>query len=191
MAASSAEQAVEQMFELYADDVYRYARSVLMNDADAKDVVQDVFCKALLAYSRFRHDSSAKTWLWQITRNQIRDVLRKRQREGRRRSDADLANIDGPENFALALELQDAIGGLNVAQREVVTLRMVQGLSNIETAQVLGWSEAKVKSTLHRAVLKLRQSLAEPAPSGGSLPVQAAHSSNADPAGGGTHGQSL
>src|SRR5690349_16975295 len=79
----SAKEGIHSLFDLYANDIYRYARFTLQDHAEAKDVVQEVFLRAFRQWDRFRHDSSYKTWLLSITRNYMYDVLRKRKTQSK------------------------------------------------------------------------------------------------------------
>jgi RNA polymerase sigma-70 factor (ECF subfamily) len=153
----SAAEAVEELFQLYADDVYRYAVSVLGKPAEAEDVVQEVFIRVLKSWDKFRYESSVKTWLWSIARNCIQDVHRKRYRRKEQLTEEgvlpDRLAHDADEHI---VELEDTLRGLSESYRQVVTLRLIQDLSTEDTARILGWTTAKVRTTLHRAVNALR-----------------------------------
>jgi RNA polymerase sigma factor (sigma-70 family) len=60
------------------------------------------------------------------------------------------------------LALQDAMEKLRVSYRQAVTLRYIQDMTTEETAQILGWSQGKVRTTLHRALMALQKELSEP-----------------------------
>jgi RNA polymerase sigma-70 factor (ECF subfamily) len=154
----SAAEAVEELFHLYADDVYRYAVSVLGKPAEAEDVVQEVFIRVLKSWDKFRYESSVKTWLWSIARNCIQDVHRKRYRRKEQLTEEgvlpDRLARDDDEHI---VELEDTLRGLSESYRQVVTLRLIQDLSTEDTARILGWTTAKVRTTLHRAVNALRK----------------------------------
>ncbi|QSO46080.1 RNA polymerase sigma factor [Alicyclobacillus mengziensis] len=73
---------IRQLFDEYADSLYRYAKYSLPPDMDARDVVQEVFLRAFRSWHGFQGQSSAKTWLYQIARNHIYDLLRKKPSTG-------------------------------------------------------------------------------------------------------------
>jgi RNA polymerase sigma-70 factor, ECF subfamily len=153
----SAATAVEQLFQLYADDVYRYAVSVLGKPAEAEDVVQEVFIRVLRSWEGFRNESSAKTWLWTIVRNCIQDQHRQRFR--RKEYLTGEGVLPEPGMHAAdesVMELEDTLNQLSDSYRQVVSLRLIQDMSTEDTAKVLGWTTAKVRTTLHRAVHALR-----------------------------------
>ena len=60
----------DKIYELYAADVYHYALSLCMNEATAKDILQNTMLKAFTHYDKFRGDCSVKTWLFGIAKNE-------------------------------------------------------------------------------------------------------------------------
>lgn len=158
---ASTNEAIEQLFELYADEIYRYARYAIPRSADAKDVVQEVFLRAMKSWDSFRGDANPRTWLFQIARHYIYDLLRKKRVEQLylEKNKPDLSDVSIP--FDTLVELEDAVAALSADKRQVFTLRGIQDFSVRDTAEILGWSQAKVKTTFHRAVKDLRQSLGE------------------------------
>ena len=151
--------ATEYLFEHYKNEVYRYARYTLGSSNEAEDVVQEVFIKVLRHWDRFRGDASPKTWLWTIVRSCIADRGRKRRRQ---QIEVGINNnLDGYGSYqdSGTLEIEDSLRHLPQAHREVIVLRILQDWSVADTARILGWSEAKVKTTLHRAVTTLRKQM--------------------------------
>ena len=152
-------EAIEKLFELYADDVYRYARYSLPPTEDARDTVQEVFMRAFRSWHTFRHDSNPQTWILHITKNYIFDVLRKKRTERKHQ-------ISGAPDFSevtvsmeTLIDLEEALSLLKDNHRQVILLRSIQGMTVDETAEILGWSTAKVKTTHHRAIKSLREVL--------------------------------
>jgi RNA polymerase sigma-70 factor (ECF subfamily) len=160
----------------YERAAYVMALSLLKNEADAEDAVQEAFLKAFRNLRTFRAESKFSTWLLSITLNEARNRLR--QRKG-----AKLESLDEPagedEHVAPALlrdwreipsetlermevrqMLQEAITGLPPIYKEVVLLRDVDELSVNESAAALGITETTVKVRLHRARLMLQKKLA-------------------------------
>lgn len=150
--------ATEELFSLYKSDVYRYARFTLGSASDAEDIVQEVFLRVLKNWDKFRGDANPKTWLWTITRRCIVDRARKRHRDKNQTSfEEQLGGYVVDSNSTAALEVEELLKTLTPDQREVVTLRLIQDWSTAKTAEILGWSESKVKTTLHRAVTRIRE----------------------------------
>ncbi|WP_054970650.1 RNA polymerase sigma factor [Alicyclobacillus ferrooxydans] len=158
---ASTNEAIEQLFELYADEIYRYARYAAPKSADAKDIVQEVFLRAIRSWAGFRRDANPRTWLFQIARNYIYDLLRKKRIEHAflEQHKPDMSDVS--VRLETMLELEEVVSQLSNDKRQVFTLRGIQDFSVQETAEILGWSQAKVKTTFHRAIQDLRQSLGD------------------------------
>ncbi|MDB5084376.1 MAG: hypothetical protein JWN30_1262 [Bacilli bacterium] len=155
---TNASEATRNLFDLYGNQVYQYVRFTLGNATEAEDVVQDIFLNVLRSWNQFENRSSAKTWLWSITRNCMRDALRQKNRHQRQPIDSieNLRDVSSSNSFHL-LELEDSLHHLSLSHRKVVILRIIQDRTGAETAQLLGWSEVKVRVTLHRALKKLQE----------------------------------
>jgi RNA polymerase sigma-70 factor (ECF subfamily) len=156
--------------------LYRVARSVLGDDSEAEDVVQEAYVRAFGSLGTFRGDSSLTTWLTRITLNEALGRLRQR------RPTVDLtvldAEPDGPANIipfptmqpgtdperAVAQQqirrlIEGAIDELPEAFRTVFVMREIEEMSIEETAHFLNIEPATVKTRLHRARRLLRQAL--------------------------------
>jgi RNA polymerase sigma-70 factor (ECF subfamily) len=158
--------------------IYLAALSVLNNDADAEEVVQEAILKAFKALPRFRGEARFSTWIIQITINEARMKLRKDRRhlydsldEPRRGEDegdyvprdfADWREIpsEALETARLRQALRKALDSLSPKYRQVLVLRDVEHLNIAETAKLLGITEAAVKTRLLRARLIMRDALA-------------------------------
>jgi RNA polymerase sigma-70 factor, ECF subfamily len=155
-----AEEAIDQLFSMYGDDVYRFALFTLRDENEAMDVVQETFFRAFRSWHAFRQESSPKTWLLHIARNYVYDLLRKRRNERSYQKQVSITSVAaGPDTI---IELMDLIERLPQPMRQVIILRCVHDLSVEHTASVLGWSTAKVRVTQHRGIKKLRALLQEP-----------------------------
>ncbi len=157
--------------------VFLAALSILRNESDAEEVAQEAILKAFRNLDRFRGEAKFSTWLIQITINEARMKVRKDRQylydsleNGRHSDDGDYM----PRDFAdwreipsqaldrkeLRQALAQALASLPEKYRSVLVLRDVQQLSIHETAQILGISEANVKTRLSRARLQMRDALA-------------------------------
>lgn len=156
---SSPNEAIEQLFELYADEIYRFALYSVPRTVDARDVVQEVFLRAYRAWGKFRQDANPRTWLFQIARNYIYDLLRKKrvERQYLEKHKPDLSDVS--VSLDTLIELEEVVADLPPDKRQVFVLRGIQDFSVQETAQILGWTQSKVKTTFHRAVQDLRVAL--------------------------------
>jgi RNA polymerase sigma-70 factor, ECF subfamily len=151
--------------------LWRIARSILGDDADAEEVVQETYLRGFRAIGTFRGDANLGTWLARIA---VNEALR---RLGRRRPAADAAGLDeadgseqiaaattaNPEHIAARAEIrrmvERAIDALPPPFRAVFMMRVVEQMSIEETAAVLAIPAATVKTRLHRATRELRAAL--------------------------------
>lgn len=150
--------------------LFRLARSILGNDAEAEEAVQETYLRAYLALGDFAGQASLATWLSRIAINEALGRLRCRRQiavaEPVEEGGAPLFHMPprDPEQQAcdgeMARILEQAIDRLPEAYRTVFVLRAVEQLSTGETAQSLGIPVETVKTRLHRARLALRKSLA-------------------------------
>ena len=153
--------------------LFRAARGIIGSDWEAEEIVQDAYVRAFHALGAFREDAALGTWLTRIAVNQANGRLRGR-RETLPLTDLDdktmgeIIQFPGPleadpERQAaigeIRILLEGAIDALPAPFREVFILRQVEGLSTLETAQVLSIEPETVKTRLHRARTRLRQAL--------------------------------
>lgn len=173
-ARSGDRDALEALVRRYEPHVYRFGMTMCHNEDDARDVLQDTLLAMARSLKTFRADASLSTWLYAIAHHAC--AKRRRKPVSAPRQVVSLENLDGadrdrlasagpdPEAAAVAHERRDAleaaIRSLDPAQRVVLLLRDVEGLSATETAAALGLSVAAVKSRLHRARLTVRSALA-------------------------------
>jgi len=161
----------EILMRRYNQHLYRVARTILRDDGEAEDVMQQAYVNAYVHLDQFAGRASFSTWLTKIA---VYEALARAQRRGVTASRAvcessedTMANIQSsaptPEHQAFATELksllESAIDGLPEHHRLVFTLREIEGLSTAETAECLGISEENVKTRLHRARTLLRDDL--------------------------------
>jgi len=159
--------------------LYRVARSVLWDDQEAEDVVQETYLRAVTKLAGFRGDARLSTWLTRITLNEaVRrrdrrratvpiDRLDSAQEQGNRQTSwpSSIASDHDPERSAARLQirkiLERAIDDLPEAFRTVFVMRDVEEISTEETARILEIREGTVKTRLHRARRMLRKTLGE------------------------------
>ncbi len=125
------------------------------------DVMQEAYLRAVKSYSSFEGRSTFRTWLYRIVRNTAVDHIRRTQRRVKTVSD-DLLPVEpaGPDGYG-PLEIEAAIAGLPLEQREALTLVAVVGLNYGEAATLLELPEGTVASRVHRARAALRTVLEE------------------------------
>jgi RNA polymerase sigma-70 factor (ECF subfamily) len=149
--------------------IYRAARAILRDDADAEDVMQDAYVRAFAHLHEFEGRALFSTWLTRIAVNEAMA----RSRRGRRFQSLD-AKTEETQSMSTAPRLnpeqqvsdgeirtvlEHAIGGLSDEFRTVFVLRAVEGMTGAETAECLGIPEETVKTRLFRAKARLQEAL--------------------------------
>lgn len=179
--AAGERAAVPTLIRRHNQTLYRTARSILKDDADAEDAVQEAWLQALRGIAEFRGESRLSTWLVRIVANEALGRLRSRRRRADviRLSDDAGFDIDGidaaetdpmsehrstqPERAALDSDLrrllERRIDDLPDAFRAVFVLRAIEELSVDETAECLGLPAATVRTRYFRARAQLRGAL--------------------------------
>src|SRR4051812_8361875 len=168
------EAAVRAIMQANNRRLYRLARGILRNDAEAEDVVQDTYVRAFTHLEQFRGDSSLSTWLSRIAMNEALGRLR-RQKPGIEWSELEksapqaqiipfpLVSSDDPEKSMAQREIQQvvehAIDELPEPFRLVFITRVIEGMNVEETAEILRLKPETVKTRLHRARNLLRDNV--------------------------------
>lgn len=168
------ETTFNKLYDQYHVDLYQYVYYMVKNKQLAEDIVQDVYIKVLKSYNNFRGESSEKTWLFSIARYTTIDYFRKQQRQKNKlasffNKEQDFSRIKDqdplPEEVVQLNDDMQQIYRLldhcTLDQKNVLILRFLQSLSIHETAEILEWSESKVKTTQHRAIKKLQAMIDE------------------------------
>ena len=158
----------EIVMRRYNQRLYRVARAILHDDAEAEDVMQDAYVRAYQHLHQFAGRAPFSAWLTRIAVHEALGRLRLRshnQQLGDTEHDGELSmNMVGtsldPEQSASRAELgqvlEEAVIGLPLQYRTVVMLRDVEELSTSETAAALDLTEQNVKVRLHRGRAMLR-----------------------------------
>ena len=173
--------ALEALMDRYGSRVYRLAYGITRNEADAEEVVQDVFLSLFNKIDMFQGRAALGTWVYRVAANAalikhrgkryelevaLEELLPTFKEDGHREGDRSYLLTDWsgtPEAEVLSGEtrqmLTRALDALPDHYRAVLVLRDVEGLSNEEVSEVVGESVATVKSRLHRARMALREQL--------------------------------
>jgi len=158
------ERAATILVERHAPALARFAAS-LGQRTDVEEVVQDTFVRAFGSIDSFRADSSLRTWLFTIER---RLILDRRRSERRRRDDTAIDEADAATEFdaldglvadEAEARVRSAVDRLSRLQREVFLLRVNEGLSYKEIADVVGSTEGAARVHYHNAVRAVKESL--------------------------------
>jgi RNA polymerase sigma-70 factor (ECF subfamily) len=158
----------------YLDGLYGYALALTQRDADAEDLVQETYLRAVRSYSQLAPDSNLKSWMYAILRNAWLNEVRHAS-SGPRIVDLDddqdvygatqVASDDDPyaeyESTAAREDVRAAVANLPPAHREVIVLREYEGLSYQEIGEILGIPPGTVMSRVGRARERLRAALSQ------------------------------
>lgn len=188
--------ALEEVMDQFASRVHRLAYGITRNQADAEEVVQDVFLRLFRKIDAFEGRSALGTWIYRIAVNTalikrrgkratlevlLEDHLPTFKDDGHREGDRAMLLADWsetPEEELLSSETREIvrrlIAGLPEQYRVVLLLRDIEELSNEETAEILEETVPSVKSRLHRARMALREQLTRAFAQGHSLAARPA-----------------
>ena len=168
--------AFRQLMQRCNQRLFRVARAVVRDDAEAEDVVQEAYTHAFAHLATFRGEASVSTWLTRIVLNEANGRLRRRhpsidiatfeatvQEDPRVIAFPSRAGAEDPAAAAARAQvrglLEHAIDALPEGFRVVFILRDVEGCTVEETATTLGIRPETVKTRLHRARRQLRAAL--------------------------------
>ena len=144
------------LYEKYYKDLYRFALCYLKNTAQAEDAVSQAVLKAYEKLPNLRQDSAFKSWIFQITANECRLLLRQNN------------EVALPENYEQPVteegyadpELTDLLKVLSDDERMVITLSVFSGYRSTEISKMLTMRPGTVRSLKSRALEKLRKAIA-------------------------------
>ena len=153
------------LIQAHNQRLFRIARGILRDEAEAEEVVQETYVRAFANLDSFRGESSLGTWLARIL---INEALKRQQRRDAAAPAEALAELPAagepdPENSAARQEIrrliERAIDALPPSFRVVFVMRLIEQMSIQETAEALGIPAETVKTRLHRATKRLRAEL--------------------------------
>lgn len=165
---SGDQHAFTTLVERHRQRVAKTVMGMLGNTPEADDVGQDVFIRFYNSLDSFRGDSSVSTYLTRIAINLSLNELKKRKRKAFlffRKNDEDHVEIDLPDDYKLdeAHEnnelVEMALSSLDPKFRSIIVLRLLQGYSTKETAEMLDLPQGTVLSRLARGQEKLKEYL--------------------------------
>ncbi|MFZ3577061.1 RNA polymerase sigma factor SigX [Virgibacillus sp. DJP39] len=161
----------EGLYDKYHNELYKFVFYMVKDKQLTEDLVQEVYIKVLKSYKNFRGESSEKTWLFSIARHITIDYFRAQKRKRNKvyefidwtEKDSSLPDeLPLPEEIAIQNEeiqhIYRSMDKCTPDQKSVLILRYIQSFSINETAEILGFSQSKVKTTQHRGLKVLRDS---------------------------------
>lgn len=150
---------IEEVYNLYSKDVFKYCLSLCGSQSTADDITSETFLKAIKTGDTFEGKCSVKVWLCQIAKNTYYDYLRKHKRitdmpaDMPSESDFELELLDKAE----ALKIHKLLHRLNDPYKEVFSLRVFSELSFAEVGEIFEKSESWARVTFHRAKSKIKE----------------------------------
>jgi RNA polymerase sigma-70 factor, ECF subfamily len=172
--------AFRRLVERHQRRAFAIALSLVRDENDARELVQDAFLRVFKGLNTFQGGSSFFTWLYRIITNLSIDLIRK---PGSKTTDLDesrleveedqealfpfLSRVDGADPIdvvrrrEIAVRLQQALEALPPYHRGVIVMREIEGLSYEEMAQAMGVSKGTIMSRLFHARQKLQRALAD------------------------------
>ncbi|WP_349409819.1 RNA polymerase sigma factor [Pseudalkalibacillus sp. SCS-8] len=157
------EMTIEDIYEKYYKDVYHFAIYFTNNRNEAEDITQDTFIKAMRTIKTVKDPGKVKVWILMIAKNTAIDYSRKagsrtifpsiwkEERSTERTPEEEMVHKDSWE------VVQRALLKLKPKYRSVIILRGIKEYTIMETAQVLGIPELKVRVDYHRAMKLLKK----------------------------------
>ncbi len=153
--------------------VYNVALNYLQNVEDAEEITQDVFIQVYQSHSKFKSNSSLKTWIYRITINKSLDFIKHKKSSKRffifgKKSENEnellsISNFEHPgvlmENKEKSAILYQTINELPENQKTVFLLSKLEGLSNPEIATIMEMSISAIESLVFRAKNNLKEKL--------------------------------
>ncbi len=156
-------RAFRELFERYFQALYNYALTLTRDPAQAEDITQEAFIRAHTNLSKLGPPWNFHAWIFRMARNYFIDQIR-RERETEELEDERQVISTGPsperETFSreVSLRVHSTLDRLADQQREILTLRELQGFSYAEIGQIMELSDSNVKVRLHRARAAFQES---------------------------------
>ncbi len=159
----------EELYERYADKVYRKCLTLVKDKARAEDFTHDIFLKLIFKLGSFKEEARFSTWLYSITYNYCMDQLRVNKKRGETNLEEELEVADEDVDVSVLLEERDtdakrlhrAIDHLSTEERSILMMKYLDDLSIRDIASVFRITESAVKMRLLRSRESLRKKYLE------------------------------
>lgn len=159
----------EELYERYADKVYRKCLTLVKDSARAEDFTHDIFLKLIFKLGSFKEEARFSTWLYSITYNYCMDQLRVNKKRGETNLEEELEIADEDVDVSVLIEEKDAdarrlhraIDHLSTEERSILMMKYLDDLSIRDIAGVFRITESAVKMRLLRSRESLRKKYLE------------------------------
>lgn len=150
-------QRFDDLYQKYANMIFRTSYNFLLNKDDAEDIVQEVFIKYFISNKKFKDGNHEKAWLLTVTANLSKNVLRSRSRQNLELDDTmKIADNNFEKARVEHLDLEKAMHELTPNQRLAVYLFYYEQIPIKNIAKIMKSNENTVKSHLSRAKRKMK-----------------------------------
>ncbi len=158
--------AFESIYRRHSTPMYNLAYRMVGNPSDAEDLLQEIFLLAFNKLSSYQGQSSLGTWLYRVATNRCLDHLRSRAKRYQNVTDSldekeSLTPSAAKDTPAERVDLERSIAQLPDSYRAAFLLYDVEGFDHKEVAHILGVAEGTSKSLVHKARLKIRDTLGQ------------------------------
>ncbi|HUU29569.1 MAG TPA: sigma-70 family RNA polymerase sigma factor [archaeon] len=156
-------EAIDDVVDRYQQQLYAFIMRMVSNQAEAEDIFQDTWIRAIRNIGSFRGDARFSTWLFQIALNLCRNLMRQHSRRSfvpleEAGNLAEESGIDAVKILQVQ-QIRKLVLSLPTKMREIVILRYYHDYGDQEIADITGLPPGTVKSRLHRANLMLRSKI--------------------------------
>lgn len=153
--------AFKQLYELYVDYALRSCYYITQNTTHTADIVQETFIKVYRGLHTFDHKRPFKPWFYQILLNESKRYMKKQNKQAVPIESEEIIDyLDEKETISDdASYIAEDLNKMSEAHRTVLTLKYLNGFSEIEIAQMLHLNVNTVKSRLFKARAKMRKSI--------------------------------
>ncbi len=155
-------KALEELFLLYKEKIFRMALAILGDRFLAEDVVQETFLRVHQNVKSYQFRNSEREWVMTIAHNIAIDILRKRKKEiaqeeitGQKEIPDAVMDCDNDTGFLQLIE------PLNELDRQIVSLHLISELKHREIAHILNMSVSSVKKRYERAIKRIAHEMEE------------------------------
>lgn len=152
-----------ELYGVYLDRIYRYVFYQVKDKMTAEDVTEEVFLKAWKAIKSCRgKERTFSSWLYRIAHNNVIDIFRSQQKKWT----VDMETVAELNQSAVEIETKldhqeilNSLTDLPPNQRQVIILKFIEGLDNLEIERIIGKSQGAIRVLQTRALAKLREKL--------------------------------
>lgn len=156
------EDGYRYLLEKYQNYAFTIAFSVVKNDENAEEVVQDAFIRVFNNISKFNNTGKFSTWLFRIVYNTSLTSLRQKKRIATSSlNEPENYELEIPDNYSNGFErlvkkdriavVNNAVARLSASENLVITLYYTNECSILEIKQITGWNASTIKTRLYRA----------------------------------------